>query len=89
MLIKGLPTSSGFLTPITHACVLCKDTQDERVKIIIMHAPTATKDTNRKIGKTEFICICGSKNGSSSSLVNSGEVLGEVSNEQKALCMSC
>ena len=30
------------------------------------------KDTNRKIRKTEFIYICGSKNGSSSSAVNTG-----------------
>ena len=40
----------------------------------------ANKDTNRKIGKTEFIyCICGSKNGSSNSTVNIGEVWGDVS----------
>ena len=32
------------------------------------------KDTNRKIRQTEFIYICGSKNGSSSSTVNTGEV---------------
>ena len=32
------------------------------------------KDTNRKIRKTEFIDICGSKNGSSRSAVNTGEV---------------
>ena len=32
------------------------------------------KDTNRKISRTEFIYICGSKNGSSSSAVNTGEV---------------
>ena len=32
------------------------------------------KDTNRKIRKTKFIDICGSKNGSSSSNVNTGEV---------------
>ena len=31
-----------------------------------------TKDTNRKIRKTEFIYICHSKNGSSSSTVNTG-----------------
>ena len=46
------------------------------------------KDTNRKIRKTEFKDICGSKNGSNSSAVNTGEVLGDVSLEQKALCMS-
>ena len=34
--------------------------------------------TNRKIRKTEFICICGSKNGSSSSTVNTSEVWGDV-----------
>ena len=32
------------------------------------------KDTNRKIRQTEFIYICGSKNGSSSSAANTGEV---------------
>ena len=46
------------------------------------------KDTNRKIRKTEFIYICGSKNGSSSCTVNTGEVWGDVSRGQKALCMS-
>ena len=45
------------------------------------------KDTNRKIGKTEFIYICGSKNGSSSNTVNTGEVWGDVNHEQKELCM--
>ena len=33
-----------------------------------------TKDTNRKIRKTEFVYICGSKSGSSNSAVNTGEV---------------
>ena len=33
-----------------------------------------SKDTNRKIRKTEFIYIGGSKNGSSSSTVNTGKV---------------
>ena len=32
-----------------------------------------TKDTNRKIRKTEFIYICGSKNGSIGSTVITGE----------------
>ena len=32
------------------------------------------KDTNRKIRKFEFLYIYGSKNGSSSSAVNTGEV---------------
>ena len=32
------------------------------------------KDANRKIGKIEVIYICGAKNGSSSSTVNTGEV---------------
>ena len=32
--------------------------------------PGIIKDTNRKIRKTEFICICGSKNGT----VNTGEI---------------
>ena len=32
------------------------------------------KDANRKIRKIEFIYICGSKNGSNSSTVNTGEV---------------
>ena len=32
------------------------------------------KDTNIKIRKTEFIYICGSKNGSNCSAVNSGEI---------------
>ena len=32
------------------------------------------KDTNRKIRNTEFIYICGSKNGSNSSRVNTGEI---------------
>ena len=41
----------------------------------IIAADTAMhKDTNGKIGKTEFIYICGSKNGSSSSTVNTGKV---------------
>ena len=31
------------------------------------------EDTNKKIRKTEFIYICGSKNGSSSRIVNTGE----------------
>ena len=35
------------------------------------------KDTNRKIRKTEFIYICGSKNGSSSSIVIPDEVWGK------------
>ena len=47
------------------------------------------KNTNRKIRKTEFIYICGSKNGSSSSTENTGEVWGNASRVQKALCMSC
>ena len=38
-----------------------------------------SKDTNRKIRKNEFIYICGSKNGSSNSTVNTGEVWGDVS----------
>ena len=32
------------------------------------------KDTNRKIRKTEYIYICGSKNGYSCSAINTGEV---------------
>ena len=32
------------------------------------------KDTNRKIGKIEFIYICGSKNGSSNNTVNRTQV---------------
>ena len=44
---------------------------------------TSTKDTNRKIRKTEFICICGSKNGSSSSTVNTGKVWGDMSSAKK------
>ena len=44
------------------------------------------KDTNRKIRKTEFIYICGSKNGSSSSTVNTGEVWGDVSHTHKRVC---
>ena len=48
-----------------------------------------SKDTNRKIRKTEFIYICGSKNGSSSSTVNTGEVWGDMSHAQKALRMFC
>ena len=48
------------------------------------------KDTNRKISKTEFIYIYGSKNGSSSSAVNTGEVWGDAAGcIQKELCMSC
>ena len=47
------------------------------------------KDTNRKIRKTEFIYICGSKNGSNSSLENTGEVWDDVTRTQKKLCMSC
>ena len=51
--------------------------------------PTASpKDTNRKTRKPKFIYICGSKNGSSSSAVNTGEVWGDVSRAQKALSMS-
>ena len=56
------------------------------------YRPTAIiKDTNRKIRKTEFIYICGSKKGSSNSAVNTGEIWGDVdvSPAQKALCMSC
>ena len=46
-----------------------------KVSIEIIKAPFIAriyfrKDTNRKIRKTEFIYICGSKNGSSSSKVN-------------------
>ena len=41
-------------------------------KILILANPRYTKATNRKIRKTEFIYICGSKNGSSSSAVNTG-----------------
>ena len=37
------------------------------------------KDTNIKIRKTKFIYTCGSKKGSSSSTVNTGEVWGNVS----------
>ena len=37
------------------------------------------KDTNRKISKTEFIYICGSKNDSSRSAVNTGEVCRDAS----------
>ena len=37
-----------------------------------------SKDTNKKIRKTEFIYICGSKNGFSSSTVNTGEVWGDI-----------
>ena len=47
------------------------------------------KDTNIKIRKTEFIYICASKNGSSSSTVKTGEVWGDVSRTQKMLSMSC
>ena len=39
--------------------------------------------TNRKI------YICGSKKGSSNSAVNTGEVWGDTSRAQKALCLSC
>ena len=38
------------------------------------HDMVITKYTNRKIRKTEFIYICGSKNVSSSSAGNTGEV---------------
>ena len=55
--------------PIHHASriqsVSCKQVRD--------------KDTNRKIRETEFIYICGSKNGSSISTVNTGKVWGDVS----------
>ena len=44
----------------------------KRTKVI------SNKDTNRKIWKTEFIYICGSKNGSSSSAVNTGDIWGDV-----------
>ena len=47
------------------------------------------KDTNRKIGKTEFIYICGSKTGSNCSSVNTGEVWGDVRHAKKVMCMSC
>ena len=40
---------------------------------------------NRKIRKTEFIYICGSKNGSSSSTVNTGEIWGDVSRVQTVI----
>ena len=46
------------------------------------------KDTNRKIKTAEFIYICGSKNGSSHRIVNTGEVWGNMGQLQKALCMS-
>ena len=46
------------------------------------------KDTNRKVRRTEFIYICGSKNGSSSSAVNTGEVWGDVSRAQKCTCLA-
>ena len=48
-----------------------------------------SKDTNRKIRKTELIYICGSKNGSSCSTVNTAEVWGYVSPAEKTLCMPC
>ena len=44
----------------------------KRLVLAIM-ALVVTKDTNRKIRKTKFIYICGSKNGSSSSAVKTGE----------------
>ena len=59
---------------------------------VTIHPVLSGKDTNRKIRKirkNEFIYNCGSKNGSSSSTVNTGEVWGDVSGAQKALCMSC
>ena len=43
------------------------------------------KDTNRKIRMPKFIYICGSKNGSRSSAVNSSDVWGDVSRMQKAM----
>ena len=46
-------------------------------------------DTNRKIRKTEFIYICGSKNCSNNCTENTGEVWGDVISAQKALWMSC
>ena len=44
---------------------------------VTIHPVLSGKDTNRKIRKirkNEFIYNCGSKNGSSSSTVNTGEV---------------
>ena len=58
------------------------------VYVISYFVDICNKDTNRKIRKTEFIYICGSKNGSSGG-VNTGEVWGDVSRTEKALCMSC
>ena len=41
---------------------------------MIFKGPISTKDTNRKIRKTEFIYICCSKNGSGNSAVNTGDM---------------
>ena len=41
---------------------------------LIKYLIIKSKDTNRKIRKTDFIYICGFKNGSSSSTENTGEV---------------
>ena len=57
--------------------------------ILIGFLDARCKDTNRKIRKTEFIFICRSKNGSSSSAVNTGDIWSDVSHVQKAMCMSC
>ena len=47
---------------------------EEEGEKIVYNFTVQNKDTNRKIRKPEFIYICGSKNGSSSSAVNLGEV---------------
>ena len=57
-------------------------------KLLMASERLPHKDTYRKIRKTDFIYICGSKNGFSSSAVNTGEIWGDASCAQKALCMS-
>ena len=50
------------------------------------------QDTNRKIRKTEFIYICGSQNGSSSSAVNTdakSEAMRAAYKRYCAVFMSC
>ena len=60
-------------------CLLVVDIYESRVVAAAERShfePTTVfnKDTNRKIRKLDFIYICGSKNSSSSSAVNTGEV---------------
>ena len=52
----------------------CEKVGDSNLGRFFSATDIGTKDTNRKIRKIEFIYICGSKNGFSSSTVNTGEV---------------